>query len=257
MTTNAPPEPRALRFEAVIFDFSGTLFSAEGVISSAAVARRARSRGTEVNGAEAERMCRLILRAAGSVEGREILRGCDRSAEAHRAAWTELASRVTGATADFAEAYHDCLIDPAGWRPFAESRPTLEALAAAGLRIGVLSNIGWDVRLSFARAGLRALVHDFVLSWEHGVVKPEAEIFELACQRMSSPPDRTLMVGDDPICDGGAAHVGITTYLLPPAAMDPARQALLGVVRLTGGAAPRPAPEPQGPRRGAPASPRE
>lgn len=224
----------ASRFDAVIFDFSGTLFRAEGVIRSALVAQRARHRGAEVDDVAAERLCQSILREVGSARGREILRGCDRSAEAHRAAWTELASSVVKGPAGFAEAFHDCLNDPAGWDPFAQSRPALEALAAAGLRVGVLSNIGWDIRLAFARAGLSELVHDFVLSWEHGVVKPEAEIFELACRKLGCAPGRTLMVGDDPTSDGGAAFVGLPTYLLPPPSMDPMRWSLLDVVRLTG-----------------------
>ena len=54
-----------------------------------------------------------------------------------------------------------------------------------------------------------------MLSFEHGVQKPDAAMFTLALDALGVAADRALMVGDTPSHDGGAAQVGIQTYLLP------------------------------------------
>jgi putative hydrolase of the HAD superfamily len=47
-------------------------------------------------------------------------------------------------------------------------------------------------------------------------VKPDLEIFSVACESLGLSPEDVLMVGDDPRADSGAVVAGIRTLLLPP-----------------------------------------
>jgi FMN phosphatase YigB (HAD superfamily) len=48
----------------------------------------------------------------------------------------------------------------------------------------------------FDRAGLGALVDLYVLSFEHGVQKPERSLFQIALDALGPNPPQVLMVGD-------------------------------------------------------------
>jgi HAD superfamily hydrolase (TIGR01493 family) len=78
-----------------------------------------------------------------------------------------------------------------------------------------VSDIHFDLRREFAAAGLGGLIDSFVLSFEHGVQKPDPEIFRIAAHALALDPPELLMVGDRASHDGGAVGLGITTLLLP------------------------------------------
>ena len=100
--------------------------------------------------------------------------------------------------------------------------PLLTALHAAGVRVGVLSDIHVDLRPSFEAqrtaegVPFADLVDTWVLSFEVGLAKPNPAMFELALQRLGLPGADVLMVGDRATHDGAAVEAGITTLLLPP-----------------------------------------
>ena len=52
-----------------------------------------------------------------------------------------------------------------------------------------MSNIGWDLRPVFRAHGLDAFVDAYVLSYEHGIQKPDGRLFRAACEadRAGSP----------------------------------------------------------------------
>ena len=101
--------------------------------------------------------------------------------------------------------------------PFADDvRPVLEALRVAGVRVAVLSDIHVDIRPAFTAVGLDGLVDLFVLSFEHGLQKPDPAVFDLTLRLLGTEPAETLMVGDRSGPDGGGLALGITTLLLPP-----------------------------------------
>ena len=69
-------------------------------------------------------------------------------------------------------------------------------------------------RRAHARAaGLDGLVDTWVLSGEEGREKPAPELFRTACARLGVDPRRTLMVGDNPVRDGGAVAAGLRAYV--------------------------------------------
>ena len=77
-----------------------------------------------------------------------------------------------------------------------------------------MSDIHYDIRDHFRRHDLDEYVDAYVLSFEHGCQKPDAEMFTRALDALGVTADRALMVGDTPSHDGGATEVGIPTLHL-------------------------------------------
>lgn len=104
---------------------------------------------------------------------------------------------------------------PEAWRIFKDVVPTLETLAACGLKLGVVSN--WDGRL---RPLLRQLkLADYfeviVVSREVGASKPSCAIFQHAVRKLDLPPEAVLHVGDSLSMDvRGARAAGLSALLL-------------------------------------------
>jgi HAD superfamily hydrolase (TIGR01509 family) len=143
----------------------------------------------------------------------------------HRAAYTGLAATVGTDVEGLAEALYDRLLGPEGWLPYADTEPTLRTLHDAGIKMGVVSNIGFDIRPHFAAWSLGGLIDAFVLSYEVGRCKPDPAIFLRACGMVGAEPERTLMVGDTP-ADAGAVKAGCAALVLPAA--EPGRSNGLG-----------------------------
>lgn len=93
--------------------------------------------------------------------------------------------------------------------PVAGAVDACRELAAAGLRLAVVSN--WDIGLrGHLRAiGLDSLTDTVITSAEAGAPKPSPAIFELALQRLGTTADRAVHVGDDAADEEGARAAGI------------------------------------------------
>ena len=147
----------------------------------------------------------------------------DLSANDHRAALTTAFASADTFIKGLAEAMYDRVTDPSSWLPFADTRSTLESLHGHGLLVGVVSNIGFDIRTVFSHHGLIDLIDTFALSFEHGITKPDPALFEVATSAMGVLPTETIMVGDN-IADAGAVRAGMRAYLLPPVASGSPRR---------------------------------
>ncbi|WP_345012559.1 HAD-IA family hydrolase [Streptomyces shaanxiensis] len=113
------------------------------------------------------------------------------------------------------EAAYRELTAPDAWVPYPDTEPVLRALCERGLRVGIVSDFAWDLRTHLAHHGLDALIDTCVISYEQGHEKPDPQLFLKACADLGADPRATLMVGDNPIRDGGAAACGLRTYILP------------------------------------------
>ncbi|MFE2265027.1 HAD family hydrolase [Streptomyces griseosporeus] len=226
---------------AVLFDFSGTLFRIESTESwLRAVLAEASLALPEPELTAAAR----ALQAAGALPGgpppqrvpdelAEVWSSRDRSAELHRAAYTGLSRQVQLPDPALHDALYDRHRTPAAWAPYPDAAEVLAALRERGIGIGVVSNIGWDLRPVFREHGLDAYVDTYVLSYEHGVQKPHPRLFETACAALGSAPQDTLMVGDEPRADGGAAALGCGVYFvdhLPVSERPDGLRPVLGLV---------------------------
>ena len=95
-------------------------------------------------------------------------------------------------------------------RPFEDALPALDALAVAGIPLGVVTNGSSSAQ----RAKVDILGDErfaFVaVSGEHGIAKPDAGLFEIALTALDHPAHGVVHVGDNLIADiGGARSVGI------------------------------------------------
>jgi putative hydrolase of the HAD superfamily len=227
---------------AVLFDFSGTLFRIESTDSwLRAVLDEAGLPLTEAESTRAARELENVGALPGGVAPRVPMPDQlaalwairDESAELHRAAYTGLSRLV--ALPD--PALHDALYDrhmlPAAWQPYPDAAEVLHTLRERGIKVGVVSNIGWDLRPVFRAHGLDPYVDVYVLSYEHGIQKPDPRLFKTACTALGVEPRDVLMVGDDRRADGGAAALGCAVHFvdhLPAAQRPDALRSVLGLV---------------------------
>ncbi|MGK5639405.1 HAD family hydrolase [Streptomyces sp. URMC 126] len=206
----------------VLFDFSGTLFRVE---SPTAWSRHAADRlGLALDDDELTGLA-AALAAAGAQPGgpppRTVpprLAGAwahrDRSAAEHRAAYLGLAREVPVPDEGLYEALYARHMEPDAWLPYPDAAGVLAGLREDGIPVAVVSNIGWDPRPVFRAHGLDALVDAYILSYEHGVQKPDARLFRTACQAIGRRPEDVLMIGDSAAADGGAAAIGCAVRLV-------------------------------------------
>lgn len=228
-----------------LFDFSGTLFRIESTESWL----RAVLRSSNVSMTEDEtRRAAADLAAAGALPGGSTPQRMpdeladaweirDRDASLHRAVYTGLSRQV-----DLPDpALHDALYDrhrtPDAWQPYPDAERVLAALRDRGVAVGVVSNIGWDLRPVLRAHGLDRYVDAYVLSYEHGIQKPDSRIFALACEKLGRAPGEVLMVGDDRRADGGAAQIGCQVCFVDHLPVSERPDGLLPVLDLTGSGA--------------------
>ncbi|MEU9205885.1 HAD-IA family hydrolase [Streptomyces sp. NPDC048332] len=202
--------------KGALFDFSGTLFRIESVRSW--LAATLAERGVRVDEADFERYARE-LEVSGALPGGPAPRRVpgalasawasrDESAHRHREAFTGLAREVALPDPGLYDALYDRHRTPAAWRPYQDAEEVLASLRERGVAIGVVSNIGWDLRPVFRAHGLDAYVDAYVLSFEHGIQKPDARLFHTACTLLGHHPTDVVMVGDDRHADAGASALG-------------------------------------------------
>jgi putative hydrolase of the HAD superfamily len=214
----------------ILFDFSGTLFH----IESAEEAVRA-ALGPDL-ASHAGELTRL-----GAINGSgppadlpahlaQVWAARDLSAAAHRAAYSGSA-RHAGLTAEQAHELYERGISPDAWTPYPDTGEVLDRLRRAGIPVAIVSNIGWDPRPVFARWGVSDLFAALVLSYERGVIKPDPQVFLIACAELGVRPQDALMIGDNPEADGAAAAVGCRFVLVPS---DPAQRRADALLRAVG-----------------------
>ncbi|MFB8417863.1 HAD family hydrolase [Streptomyces albidoflavus] len=224
----ALPSAEVAPVGAVLFDFSGTLFQ------MASYADRIRAALGKPVGEE--RMARLLDGLEAGLADPAVVAAQparDVSPEAHRHAFTTWYASVPE-LAPVAGRLYEQLRSPDHWVPYADTAAVLGRLTGAGIPLGVVSDVGWDLRATFARHGLDHHVGAWVHSYEHRTEKPDPFLFHLACRELGVAPSRTLMVGDHPAKDGGAAGAGLRSYVFPAGAAPGGVRGLDAVLRLVG-----------------------
>ena len=217
--------PRQRRpVEAVLFDFHGTIAQVEDPVEWVRAA--AQACGITLNPILATSLAdRLVTagRAGGPRPHRvppwlaEVYAERDLTATAHRSAYSGLAATVVAHLDGMVEALYERLLRPEGWRAYADTVPTMQALYAAAVPVAVVSNIGFDIRPICDALGFARYVSGWALSCELGRCKPDPAIFRYACQQLGVDPERSLMVGNSPE-DAAAVDAGCRTLVLPTGA---------------------------------------
>ena len=111
------------------------------------------------------------------------------------------------------------------WYVFPDVVPCLDAVAAAGIRMGVISNFVWGGPELIHALELSSHFEGLTVSARVGFQKPHRGIFEHALSQLHVAPDRAWHVGDSYKADVvGARRLGITPLLIDRyGGADPAR----------------------------------
>lgn len=200
------------RFQAVLFDFDHTLFQFDDSIAWLHAALQ--EAGDAMPQPTMQSLYDRLWAARSSPDVVAEQRNCQLSSHAHRAAHHSWFHRA-GVDDPVAEALYRRLTGAAGWAPYRDAVGTLAAVRSRGVAVAVVSNVGWDIRPTFAYHGLDGMVDTFALSCEHGSEKPAPTLFLTACAALGVNPTDALMVGDDPINDAAAVRSGLHVFLLP------------------------------------------
>jgi HAD superfamily hydrolase (TIGR01493 family) len=210
MTTTKPA------IKGVLFDFSGTLLRIEPAESWLRASLAAS--GTAMGDDELRRTAAALTEAGalpgGSTPARipaglaDLWSDRDRDAIRHRALYTGLARQVPLPRPELYDALYERHRMPQAWHPYPDAVRVLTELHRRGIRLGVVSNIGWDLRPVLRAHGLDRHLDSCVLSCEHGIQKPDPRLFARACADLALDPAEVLMVGDDRTADGGATALG-------------------------------------------------
>jgi putative hydrolase of the HAD superfamily len=99
--------------------------------------------------------------------------------------------------------------------PFEDSVSSLLALRAAGLRLAICSNWGWELPAVVHDCGLPDVFDVVLSSAEAGYRKPHPRIFETLVDRLDVDAGAVLFVGDSQEADvGGASSAGLKAVQL-------------------------------------------
>ncbi len=98
---------------------------------------------------------------------------------------------------------------------FDDVLPTLDALDAAGTRLGVISNWDYSLHRVLRSLGIHDRLEHVVASLEEGVEKPDSRLFDLTLERFGVAADEAVHVGDNPLDDfRGAQEAGMYAFLI-------------------------------------------
>ena len=223
---DAPVPP----IEAVLFDFANTLFR---MVPTDVFLRRVwQNAGRDIAQLDIDSVLREVQTAGQLPHVQAAQVGRDLTVELHWEA-TRVWFREVPQLADIFDLVYEAILAQENWFAYTDTAPVLRELARRGIPVGVVSNIVWDVRREIEAAGVGDAVGAYALSYQMNCEKPDPRIFLKACADLGADPRRTLMVGDNPVQDGGAVTCGLRALILPsePRAGD---RGLDSVLRLLG-----------------------
>lgn len=210
------------QFEAVLFDAGDTLIRLSGSGEKLLHLAAATLGVDRLDPEEVARVWQRVVDRSSTAE--ELAKGRDLSNARHREVWTALydAAGCERLAPGLSEGMYALTVSAESWEAFPDTLPTLRAVRDRGLRVGIVSDTGFDLRPAMDRLGLSPFLDTVVMSFEHGVCKPAVEPFRTACDQLQVQPEHTLMVGDNPLTDSGAVAAGMYVFLLPrPARTGP------------------------------------
>lgn len=212
-------------FRGVLFDFAGTVVAP--VPAQEWVANVAGRLGVALSDGELGALAQSYLDAGlpggpypdvVPEEIAELYESRDLGYDEHRRAYLALLSAVAEPHPGFTQAMYEEVLGPDGWVAYPDAAPTVDALLEAGLSVGLISNIGYELRPILRAHGLGTLAERATLSLEHRIMKPDARLFEAALAQLGTGAHETLMVGDHPVADTGGVRLGMATLVLPMSA---------------------------------------
>ena len=183
-----------MRPDLITFDCYGTLIDWRQGIAEAF-----RHVLPEAAGVEEARLFDAYERAEAEVEGGPF--------RPYREVLAAAAGRVTKLLGWRVPAGRDLFLAESlpGWRPFADTNPSLERLASMGYRLGILSNVDDDLLAGTLRR--LSVPFDLIVTAQSvGSYKPAMAHFRRALEEVGGRPERLLHVAESYHHDVGAAR---------------------------------------------------
>jgi putative hydrolase of the HAD superfamily len=142
------------------------------------------------------------------------------SPEASARFWKSVYARMIreldiGAADGLADTLYEAFTDQRNYALFDDVAATLDALEAAGLALGIVSNFEAWLEDLLGSLGVRERFGVRVISGREGIEKPDPRIFTLAIERLGIDARDVAYVGDNPEFDIAPAHaLGMTPVLI-------------------------------------------
>jgi FMN phosphatase YigB (HAD superfamily) len=171
------------QFEAVLFDAGDTLIRLSGS-GEKLLHRAAAALGVDpLDPEEVAHVWQRVLDRSSTAE--ELAKGRDLSNARHREVWTALydAAGCAGLAPGLSEELYALTVSAESWEAVPDTLPTLKGLRDRGLRVGIVSDTGFDLRPAMDLLGLSPFVDTVVMSFEYGVCKPAVTVFHTACDQ--------------------------------------------------------------------------
>jgi FMN phosphatase YigB (HAD superfamily) len=197
-TATTEMEETETGFSVVLFDRQGTLFHDERDEVLSRIRASVTSIGQALDDAD---VMRLASQLGNAAEHPQVLAARERAdcfAELHPAA-TLLELRLAGFGDELALAIWSRDGDVAATHRYPDTPQVLRALRSRGVRIGVISDIHYDVQPHFERHGLAECIDTFTLSCQHGCEKPDPRLFQIALQVLGTRPLRPSWLAIGPV----------------------------------------------------------
>ena len=180
-----------LRYDAVLFDVGGTLI---GFVDSEPFRQFLLDAGLPASDEEGRCLYERFLSVIRAE--RDRAQGVGASEAALESFWRSVFALVWPGQLDVADEMYCRFRGNRFDRLLPDVRPTLDALRAAGLRLGVVSNFTGGLEALLTQLGVRDHFEFVITSAHVWLAKPDPRIFDLAVTRLGLPRRRLLYVGD-------------------------------------------------------------
>lgn len=201
-----------MKFEAVIFDFFGTLVGDFGSSGGQMYREMAAALRVPYERFVALWSQTLEMRIVGAFESVEANIEYVLSAMDEHAGAEQICKAV-----EIRMKYIKQALQP---RPYAVD--TLAELKKQGYKTGLISNASIEIPILWEETAFANLIDTPVFSSRARLRKPDGRIYRLACERLALRPESCLYVGDGEDHElAGAANVGLFPVLIRTAAQQP------------------------------------
>jgi putative hydrolase of the HAD superfamily len=181
-----------MTFGAVLFDAAETLFTTRGTVGEI-YGSVARKYGSQASPETIQEAFLRHFQGAGPL-----------SQEEQKRWWRDIVYQVftdVGMVREFDRFFdevYERFRSSQGWVLFPETLEVLEELKRLQLKLGVISNFDSRIYPVMESLGIRRFFDAVILSSETGFCKPDPEIFAAAAAAIGFPPEKILLVGDNP-----------------------------------------------------------
>ncbi|MEO7803412.1 MAG: HAD-IA family hydrolase [Actinomycetota bacterium] len=209
-----------MRFKAVFFDAGDTLLAAHPSFHELFALTLA-SQGQPVTASDVERAFTAIAPSFTEVLDKLGTSEWSTSKEVSRKFWRGVYHNafehlgVADPDDELADALYERFTRFESYRLFPDALPALEAIKAAGITVGLISNFEDWLEGMLIEMEIAHVFDLMVISGKVGLEKPDPAIFHMALDRAGASADESMYVGDHPRVDAQAsAAVGMTSVLI-------------------------------------------